>query len=181
MRLIPSINSSPWLNDTIRCFRRKCRQVERLWKSTKLHVHCLHYKELITEYNNMVKDARASYFANLISSSKLNPKILFDTINTIVIPAPPDVPVFSNKDCSHFLSFFVDKIRDIRASIIPTATPISAYPTRPSILDRFSLISLQDLTDLVGSMKSSSSPVDILPTFLLKMCLGLLVHAWCLL
>ena len=94
MRLVPSVNSSPWLNDTIRCFRRKCRQVEQLWKSTKLHVHCLHYKELITEYNNMVKDARASYFANLSSSSKGNPKILFDTINTIVTPAPPKEHVY---------------------------------------------------------------------------------------
>ncbi len=54
----------------------------------------------------MVKDARVSYFANLISSSKRNPEILFDTINNIVTPAPPDVPVFLNKDCSNFVSFF---------------------------------------------------------------------------
>ncbi|KAK0140528.1 hypothetical protein N1851_022497 [Merluccius polli] len=30
MRLVPFVDSSPWLNYTIRCFRRKCRRVERL-------------------------------------------------------------------------------------------------------------------------------------------------------
>ncbi len=54
----------------------------------------------------MVKDARASYFANLISSSKRNTKkTQFDNINNIVTPAHPDV--FSNKDFSNFLSFFM--------------------------------------------------------------------------
>ena len=48
-------------------------------------------KTLLTEFNNMVKDAKASYFANLLSSSKHNPKVLFYTINSIITPAPPDV------------------------------------------------------------------------------------------
>lgn len=51
----------------------------------------------------MVKDARASYFANLISSNKRTPKVLFDTNNNIVSPVPPDVPVFSNNYYSNFL------------------------------------------------------------------------------
>ena len=58
----------------------------------------------------MLKDPRASYFTKLISSSKRNPKVLFDTMNNIVSPAPPEVPILSNKDCSNFCSFFVNKI-----------------------------------------------------------------------
>ena len=135
MRLVPSVNSSPWLNYSIRCFKRKCRRVERLWKSIKVHVHRLHYKDLLTELKNMVKDVRASYFADLISSNKCNPKVLFDTITNIITHAPPDVPDFSNKGFGNFLSFFVDKIRDV---IIPSSTPAYAHPTRPSILDYFS-------------------------------------------
>ena len=74
---------------------------------------------------------------------------------------------------SNFLSFFVDKIsRDIRASIIPSSTPFFAYPTRQFIWDCFSSNSLQDLIDLVGSMKPSSSPVNILATSMLKNVLG---------
>lgn len=57
----------------------------------------------------MVKGCKG-LFANLISAIYIcNPKVLADTINNIVTPAPP-VPVFSKKDCGSILSFFVDKI-----------------------------------------------------------------------
>lgn len=97
MRRPSSVNSSFWLNDTFRCFQPKCRGVEWLWKSTKLHVHRLYYKDLLTEFKNMVKDARASYFGNLISSLNCNPKVLFDTVNSIVSPAPSDATLLWTK------------------------------------------------------------------------------------
>ena len=102
-RLTPSVNSSPWINESIRSFRRKCRQSERLWKSSKLEAHRLHLKELLVCLNNMIRDARTVYFANLISANKGNSKVLFRTINNIVSPTAPLVPVFSDTDCNNFL------------------------------------------------------------------------------
>lgn len=95
----------------------------------------------------MVKDGRFSYFADLISSSKCNCKVLFNTINNIASPAPPDVTVILNMDCNNFLSFFADNIKDTGASIAPSSTPLYDNPTQPSILDCFSPTSLQDLID----------------------------------
>lgn len=69
-RKVLSVNHSPWLNDNIRDFRRKCRKVERLWKSTHLQVHRLYLKDLLSEFNDMVRNARAAYFSDLIISSK---------------------------------------------------------------------------------------------------------------
>lgn len=80
MRKATFSKSSPWMNDSIRFLKRSCRKVEHLWKSTKLQVHLIHLKELIFSFNNMVKDARAAYFSRLISNSRRNPKMLFDTI-----------------------------------------------------------------------------------------------------
>lgn len=167
-RTVRPANSSPWLNDEIRDFRRKCRKVERLWKSSNLQVHRLYLKELLAELNDLVKSTRAAYFANLISSSKHNPKVLFRTINSIVSPPLPSVPVLSNADCNNFLLFFVNKVADVRASITPSPSPVSLCPVRNSSLSSFSIISPNDLTDIVSSMKSSSSPLDILPTLMLK-------------
>lgn len=65
----------------------------------------------------MFKDARASYFADLICSNKDNPLELFDAINDIVSTAPFELPVFSNENYSSFLLFFVNEVRDIRVSI----------------------------------------------------------------
>lgn len=81
-------NSSPWVTDAVRRLRQMCRRSERLWKATGLEVHRLYLKELRQSFNVSVREARSAYFANLISSSKRNPKVLFDTINNLVAPPP---------------------------------------------------------------------------------------------
>ncbi|XP_044033242.1 uncharacterized protein LOC122866993 isoform X2 [Siniperca chuatsi] len=82
----------------------------------------------------------------------------------------------SHSEKPHCCSFLITPLSQQHASasdvIIPFSTPFSANPTQTSILDCFTPISLQDLVDLVGSMKPSSSPVDILPTSMLKNVLG---------
>ena len=164
IRESPSVNTSPWMNDAIRSLRRVCRRTERLWKATQLIVHRLHLKELLVDLNEMIKNARVSYFTNLISACKNNPKAFFETINNIVSPAECIVPVFSNVDCNHFLSHFVDKVRAVRAGIVPSVNPHIVTHQRLSVLDSFCPISLNDIIKLVGSMKPSHSPGDILPT-----------------
>lgn len=167
-RSVSSVNTSPWLTEDIRKLRRQCRKVERLWKATNLQVHRLYLKELLSEFNDRVKNARAAYFSNLISSSQHNSRVLFKTINHIVSPPLPSVPVFSNDDCNRFLLFFVNKVAVVRASITPSHSPLPICPVRQATLSNFSCITLADLTGLVSAMKASSSPLDTLPTSLLK-------------
>ena len=119
----------PWVNDSIRNFRRNCRKAERAWKSTHLEVHRLHLRELRASLNEMLRTARTQYFSKLISSNKKNPKFLFDTINSIVSPTTPPVPVHSIADSNYFLHFFVNKIRDIRSSISPLTINIVSDPS----------------------------------------------------
>ena len=78
-------------------------------------------KELLSAYNQNVKEARTAYFSNLIYSNKNNPRVLFSTIDRLTNPTPPPVPTFSNDDCEMFLSFFVNKVTDIRIS--PSGIP----------------------------------------------------------
>ncbi len=117
-----------------------------------------------------MKSARAAYFAKLITSSKLNSRVLFNTINNIVSPPLPAVPVYSNNDCNTFLSFFVEKVANVRANIYPSAvhSDFSSMHTTQSSLSSFSPVSLPELLNVVGSMKSSTSIMDIIPTSLLK-------------
>ena len=71
-RQFSSVKSSPWTNESISNFRRKCRKTECLWKATKLEVHQLQFNELLICLNDMMREARTAYFANLISTSKRN-------------------------------------------------------------------------------------------------------------
>ena len=159
-----SKNPSPWINESIRTLRRKCRKTERLWKATKLEVHRLHLKGLMATLNNMVKAERSSFFANLISVNKRNPKVLFDTVNHIVSPSIPKPPILSNSDCNNFLKYFIDKVANIRANISPMSSSLTSGSSTPSILDSFCPVSIDDIAALLGQMKPSSSPLDVLPT-----------------
>ncbi|KAF7646012.1 hypothetical protein LDENG_00195030, partial [Lucifuga dentata] len=100
-----NVKCTPWINEDILSFKRNCRRTERLWKTTKLHVHYLHLKDLLASYNTMIKEARAAYFSQLIIRNKGNPRVLFNTINRIVSPTVPAIPVCSSSDCDRFLSY----------------------------------------------------------------------------
>ena len=59
--------SLPWINDRTRDVKRQCRKADRKWKKDKLVVSLDTLKGLMSTYQSAVKDARNSYFSNLIS------------------------------------------------------------------------------------------------------------------
>ena len=167
--LLSHTKSCPWISESIQSFKRNCRKVERLYKSSKLEVYRVHLKELRVSLNELLKSTRKQYFSQLISSSKRNPKILFDTINSIISPALLQVPVFSKAESNNFLYFFVDKIKELRANLFPpTGYNIGYEPPPNQTWSSFEPVCLHDITNLLTKMKPSSCLVDVLPTVLLK-------------
>lgn len=155
----------PWIDEAIQSFRRNCRKVERLWKSSKLEVYRLHLKELRVTLNEMLRKARTCFFSQLISLNKHNPRILFDTINKIVSPSSPQATVSSKSACNDFLHFFVNKIRDVRINISPSLSQISACDLSPAhCWSTFTPVTLHDITSLLHSLNPSSCPMDVVPT-----------------
>uniref|UniRef100_A0A669E0K7 Reverse transcriptase domain-containing protein n=1 Tax=Oreochromis niloticus TaxID=8128 RepID=A0A669E0K7_ORENI len=164
LTIVHSSNFCPWINENIRNFRRYCRKLERLWKASKLEVHRVHLKESILSLNDMIKNARTEYFANLIASKKKNPRVLFDTIKNIVSPDIPHVPVYTKSDCNDFLNYFVNKVAAVRSNISPSS---SQYHTDTLLTSdtwsSFTPVTLQDVSALLGRMKLTSSHLDVLP------------------
>ncbi|KAF7664257.1 hypothetical protein LDENG_00183040 [Lucifuga dentata] len=99
-----------------------------------------------------------------MSSNKRNPKVLFDTINSIVSPISPQLPIFSNDDCNKFLKYFVDKVANIRDNILPPSSHLSTDSDSLATLNCFSPVLLKDITNLINKIKLSSSSSDIIPT-----------------
>ncbi|MGH4058720.1 hypothetical protein ACRE98_29585, partial [Klebsiella pneumoniae] len=91
-------SKQPWINDSIRSLKRECRKAERRWKKSSLQVHYLSLKDLLINYNNMVKDARTHYFSELITTHKHNPRFLFKTVDQLINPTPPCASAGSNDD-----------------------------------------------------------------------------------
>ncbi len=62
-------------------------------------------KELVSSFNNKVKEVRTACFSNLINCDKKNAGALFCTVDRLVNPASPPGLVFSNEDCEMFIRF----------------------------------------------------------------------------
>ena len=111
----------------------------------------------------MLSHARTCFFSQFKSSKKHNPRISFDTINTIVSPSGPQETVSSNVDSNDFLHFFVNKIKDIRANISPSLSLISACNLCPAhSWFLFKPVTLHYITSLLHTLIPSSCPMDVL-------------------
>uniref|UniRef100_A0A3P9C9L9 Reverse transcriptase domain-containing protein n=1 Tax=Maylandia zebra TaxID=106582 RepID=A0A3P9C9L9_9CICH len=162
---VSACKSPPWLNDSICGLKHDCRKAERRWRKTHLNVHLLYLKDLLASFNNAIRDARAAYFSHLVTKSRGNPKVLFNTISDIVTPALPAAPISSNEDdCDSFLSFLLAMMKNVRINFSHSAPVMSiSTPSRHVILDTFSPVSLPELVKLANSVKTSSCPLDIVP------------------
>ncbi len=158
----------PWINEDIRSLKRTCRKVERQWKSSKLQVHYQSVKDLLQHYNNKVKEARSHYFSQLIYVNQHNPCILFSTINNLVNLQQPAATASSTAECEKFPTFFIEKIKSIRAQLAPPASIVDILGPHLDLMSGFKAISLQDLLNTVSHMSTSSCPLDPLSTKLLK-------------
>src|SRR5208282_5112514 len=96
------------------------------------------------------------YHASLIAANKLQPKRLWQTVNTIlhrkpstILPSSPPTSSLADK----FASFFTDKITKLHSSLSSTADSTSPHiepPSVPSILASFRLAKVDDIPRLIN-------------------------------
>ena len=77
-KILPGKKKLPWRNATlVKAQKRVCRQAERRWRKTKLQVHYDIYRESLHIYNQELKNARQSYFSEIINRNSNNARTLF--------------------------------------------------------------------------------------------------------
>ncbi len=159
--------SEPWLNDTTHAVRRECRKAERKWKKDKLQVSFEILEDSWCNYQKTVKEEKAKYFSNIISNSCHNTHVLFNTINTVLNTSPSACPDLSLENCEKFLHFFKD-ITIIRAHISPPSYDPSTAVTCSAVFEQFEPVSLSQLKEIIGHMKSSTYPTNVVPPCFFK-------------
>ena len=89
-------------------------------------------------------------------------------------PPPAGSSQDASKLCNDFCSFFADKIGNITVTVNSRLFTIPAYHRRPTDrqipcpLDELSDVTVDEVTKLIRSMPAKSSPVDFMPTAMLK-------------
>ena len=119
------------------------------------------------------------YHASLIAANKLQPKRLWQTVNTILHRKPsnilPSSPTSSLAD--KFASFFTDKITKLHSSLSSTADSTSPHiepPSVPSKLTSFRLATVDDISRLINQAPNKQCNLDPIPMSLLKQCCHIL-------
>ncbi|KAJ8393024.1 hypothetical protein AAFF_G00069280 [Aldrovandia affinis] len=153
----PKPAATPWLNDTTRAQRRVWRQAERRWKKDRLQILLEMLRDSQQTYQRVVKSERAKYFASVIANNSHNPRVLFQTINSVAYPSPTAIQDPSPTKCEEFLSFFCEKVINIRRNIPPPTQDLATTLGCASNLPSFDPISMSSLSEMASSLKPASS------------------------
>lgn len=103
-----------------------------------------YFKELIFSYNMALKEARSFYFNSLIKNHKNNPRVLFDTINSIIASPPPHALIASDDDFNVFLHDFVNRVMDLSSKFSLGSLPNGDCPQCFDSFTSFCSITLSD-------------------------------------
>uniref|UniRef100_A0A8C6WDV8 Reverse transcriptase domain-containing protein n=1 Tax=Neogobius melanostomus TaxID=47308 RepID=A0A8C6WDV8_9GOBI len=168
VKMVNNRQKAPWRSeDSVRAQKRECRKAERKWRKSKLQVHFEIYKEVLCEFNQILRGEREKYFSKIIANCRNNPRVLFSTVNRLTNP-PVSLPLelISTSKCNEFAIFFHDKVQGIKNAIISTTQIATLPPARHLELTHFTPVTDKTIEEVISS--SCTCCLDELPTRFLK-------------
>ena len=167
---------APWYSDTIITAKKLCRKAERKWRRTKLTVDRVAFQQLRNDWNSAIKVAKSDNYKGLISESS-NPKQLFGTIEELLhqkgkAKLPANISSDDLRD--KFNDYFRNKIETIQASLGGEQVEITEHHLT-SQLNTFEPTTEEEILKTINESPTKSTPMDPIPTWLLKMHLTELI------
>ena len=170
--------SAPWYNEEIGKAKRHRRRLERRWRASRLCIDKEIYIKQCQIVNDMIKEAKTTYYSSAISNNKYNQKVLFDTVDKLLHRKPEKYyPTTSSKTelVNNFGDFFSNKIAVLRSEL----ANISTYDNqlRPAKLSTqcvefrvFQTVTEQEVENIVDANGNKSCELDPIPATILKGC-----------
>ena len=171
--------NAPWFNVEIQSLKRIKRQAERKWLKSNSYTDKCSFRNAIEQENKVITDSRVKYYAANIQENVSNPRKLFKIMDKILNPTKAITLPSSESDSTlakKFSDFFLNKIIKIRHDIVQQP---STYTSNNNVcstgqittcMSSFKLVSLEYITKMIISSKSSTCELDPIPTEFLKKC-----------
>ncbi len=109
--------SAPWLSVVLREHRSKLRAAERVWRKSQNPTDLNFYPSLLSDFSANVSTAKRTYYQDKINNSP-NSRMLFKTFASLLCPPPP--PPSSTLTADNFVTFFINKITNLKCTIFHT-------------------------------------------------------------
>ena len=134
---------------------------ERRWRKYRTETDKLQYADQCSRVRKLLKSSKMSYYTSLINENKLDPKVLFNTIDRMLhhkpqnhypsCGSPKELPV-----CDKFADFFCDKIVTIRHQL--DILSIADAPALPLIDDAIITCELSEFSPTSEDELMKKSP-----------------------
>ena len=161
----------PWFDHSAKQQKNVVRSIEKKWMKYQEQHQWLAYKRERNRYWNIIKYNKQQTYCGLINNAKGDVKKLYQIAGELLgesrhnpLPSSSSDDVLANE----FADFFLNKILTIR----DTFKDIPPYQcdTNEEIpkFTAFATYTESDIKKLIGSMKTKSCELDMIPTKLLK-------------
>jgi hypothetical protein len=164
---------SPWLSEAAEKAKRERRRHERKWKRTKSEADRIAYRAACRSANTLIMESRRNFFADMISGASNNLRTLWRTVNGILHPLVS--AGVSSLSSNTLADFFIGKVSKT-IQTIKTKLDLLGISRSPDTLyhgmpfDTMRPVSASEVRKLISSMPNKTSPLDLLPTNILKSC-----------
>jgi hypothetical protein len=169
---------NPWNNQEIASTRKEVRRLERRWKATSLTIDKEILHHALSKLRSLISSAKVDFLNSKITE-QTGKKSLFKIVDSFLLkkpalrlPSHTDLPALLEK----FGDFFLKKIHDIRTSLdVFGSTSVTEQPMTSRSFTKFAPVTSADVLSLITRCPTKSSPLDPIPTFLLKKVAEILV------
>ena len=166
-----------WLSEDAKKAKRTRRRHERKWCKTKSECDRIAYRKSCREANALIMESRRSYFAELVSNASDNMRTLWRTVNGILHPS---VGTGATTLTSSVLAdFFIGKVSRTITTIasklsLLNISRMADVMYRGEQFNCIEPVTALEVAKLISSSPNKTSPLDQLPTHILKLCARIL-------
>lgn len=180
VRTLKPRTRQPWYKDSLRTLKHISRRKERAFRKTSKSD--LHYEQIRSDfkiaqeqYFKSVENMKSDYYKELVLANKNDQGKLYRVLNDMM-GKRKDNPL--PKHCSKidlansFGQYFKNKIDKIRESFTDSGDAYE-FDTSEGLDSSFSCfdgLSLQEVKNMISVSSSKTSPLDPIPTSLIKQC-----------
>lgn len=153
------LKPQPYLNNVTHAIRQECWKAERKWKKDKLLVSHQVFKDCLNQCT--IKAERPNNFSKIIANNSGNPKVLFNTMNSVQHPTTTAISGLPNS--RHYRKNWYYQ-NTYSAPIVRLFWTTNIF----IFFHPFQTISLSDPTDIITQTKQGFCCLYVFPTPFLR-------------
>ncbi len=167
-----------WQTEDFKDEKRERRRLENRWRETRLETDRERFQEQRQKVKALRDAGMSEFYTTLVDQNKDDPKGMYRVIDSLLhrkksLPLPPHES--ASDLAEEFSAFFLGKIEKIHLELTDhhgeMSQEIEEICMYDSVMDRFDLVTEEDVKKVISQSRTTSCELDPVPTWILKLCM----------